>query len=121
MTRQSTEVAADLKIAEAALDEAIASVRMLKRELEAAKVAEASDPWLGSIVRRMVEVGYGSKRRDREQRGKVVPYVPHEHRNIRGFYSFSVEPGDPIVLAESGKSAWALKSYGKIDRWEIVE
>ena len=103
--RSSTEIAAEIAVAEAGLKVARHELAELIAEHHAAKVAEAEaapHEWLGKTVKRLERRGYMGGTQARS--GVVAIYDPREHRHLRELYN--AKAGDLIVIHKNGRTAW---------------
>lgn len=109
--RTVAQVRADLEAASAELDAARNRWVQLKEELDKAAVVEAQGhPLFGKKVERVVNRGWNS--RQTRQSGTVVAYDRQQHGSLRGLRY--VRGGELIVLSVTGKSAWKLYDFGKL-------
>lgn len=124
--RDIATIEVDLKVAAKERDDAFDRMIELKNELNAAKLAAASHPWVGKTVKRQELRGYGSNRKLYTLRGTVALYDPKLHRRLRSLSTYNLEPGDPIVVHANGNSGWTLMSIDWSTRtttnlWKVVE
>ena len=83
-----------------------------RRELVEAKVSFAANnphPLVGKRVWRMERFGYDGKTRRRS--GTVTAYDPRKHGSLRELSTYGLSAGDPLVILDSGNTAWRLNQH----------
>ncbi len=104
MTRPVKVIEDDLNGAEAELAACHDRRQELRRELDEARLAEASHPWLGKRVKRVIAPRWkgGSPR---TERGTVALYDPEKHRSLRNL-GHGMTAGDAIVVNARGLTGY---------------
>lgn len=86
---------------------AILFAREILKQLDEAKVREASHPWLGKRLMRDEQSWRTGK--IKKLIGTLTVYERSKHIILRGLYGMT--DGDLFVLSDTGKSAWSFGNY----------
>jgi hypothetical protein len=114
--RSTKTIQADLDLAQAALEAATEKRNNLRRELQDARVRDATEkahPWTGKKVKRQILKGYGRKLTT--QKGTLAIYDPsnQDHRGLRGIYSMAA--GQLFVISDGGKTGYKFYTPEQIE------